>query len=198
MLPVPAGLDIYTPAPADNRPSAQKIELGRKLFSDRRLSADGSLACSSCHMPERAFSEPRPVAIGINGRRGTRNAPALINRAWGQSFFWDGRTKTLEEQVLRPIEDPNELGSTAISAANRVGRVSRTSARASQISPMRSRAMCDPSAQATRRSTAMSEATRRRLPRTSERGSLSFAEKACASAATSGLRSVTSSFTTQE
>ena len=55
------------------------------------------------------------------GRSGTRNAPALINRGYGASFFWDGRTTTLEEQVLRPIEDPKEMGSNAVAAAARVG-----------------------------------------------------------------------------
>jgi cytochrome c peroxidase len=100
--------------------TTRKIELGRRLFNDRRLSADGSLSCASCHQPERAFSQARAIAVGVEGRRGTRNAPALINRAWGRTFFWDGRTSTLEEQVLRPIDDPNELGSSASAAARRV------------------------------------------------------------------------------
>jgi cytochrome c peroxidase len=80
------------------------------LFHDRRLSRDETTACVSCHDPERAFSTSDPISPGIFGRRGQRNAPALINRGWGRSFFWDGRAATLEEQVLRPIEDPNELG----------------------------------------------------------------------------------------
>ena len=128
--PVPLGLDLYTPVPETNRLTPAKIHLGRQLFHDRRLSADGSLACASCHIPDRAFSQPRAIAIGIAGRRGSRNAPALINRAWGRSFFWDGRTTTLEEQVLRPIEDPNELGSSAIEAAARVGLSTRALAEA--------------------------------------------------------------------
>ena len=119
--PVPLGLDLYTPVPDTNRLTPAKIQLGRQLFHDRRLSGDGSLACASCHIPDRALSQPRAIATGIAGRRGSRNAPALINRAWGRSFFWDGRTTTLEEQVLKPIEDPNELGSSAPAAAARVG-----------------------------------------------------------------------------
>ncbi len=119
--PVPLGLDLYTPVPSGNALTADKVRLGRRLFHDTRLSDDGSLSCASCHDPERAFSQARPVAVGVHGREGTRNAPALINRAWGHSFFWDGRTASLEDQVLRPIEDPNELGSSAEDAARRVG-----------------------------------------------------------------------------
>ena len=119
--PVPRGLDLYMPMPDANRLTAEKVALGRRLFHDRRLSADGVLSCASCHDPDRAFSQARAIAVGVRGRRGTRNAPALINRAWGRSFFWDGRTTTLEAQVLRPIEDPNELGSSVDVAAARVG-----------------------------------------------------------------------------
>jgi cytochrome c peroxidase len=110
MLVVPLGLDLYMPVPDDNPMTAAKIALGRELFHDRRLSRDETTACVSCHDPERAFSTSDPISPGIFGRRGQRNAPALINRGWGRSFFWDGRAATLEEQVLRPIEDPNELG----------------------------------------------------------------------------------------
>ena len=119
--PVPLGLDLYTPVPAHNIPTAAKIRLGRKLFHDRRLSADSSIACATCHVPERGFSQSRAIAVGVHGRVGSRNAPALINRAWGDAFFWDGRVTSLERQVLRPIEDPNEMGSSAWEAARRVG-----------------------------------------------------------------------------
>jgi len=117
---IPLGLDLYLPVPEDNPLTAEKIELGRRLFNDRRLSRDGSIACSSCHDPERAFSDGRPVAIGVFGRQGRRNAPALINRGYGRSFFWDGRASTLEEQVLKPIQDPNEMDMRLAEAAARV------------------------------------------------------------------------------
>jgi cytochrome c peroxidase len=91
------------------------------LFFDRRLSRDATIACASCHRPERAFSDGRAIAIGIGGRTGRRNAPALINRGYGKLFFWDGREHSLEEQVIQPIEDPNEMGSSAEEAARRVG-----------------------------------------------------------------------------
>ena len=118
---IPLGLDLYVPVPEDNPITVENIELGRRLFNDRRLSRDGSIACSSCHDPNRAFAGSEPVAHGISGRRGRRNAPALINRAWGRSFSWDGRAATLEVQVVRPIEDPNEMDLSIELAAARVG-----------------------------------------------------------------------------
>ena len=98
---IPLGLDLYLPVPEENPLTAEKIELGRRLFFDRRLSRDGSLACFSCHDPDRAFSDGRPIAVGVSGRQGRRNAPALINRGYGRSF-WDGRVSSLEEQVPKP------------------------------------------------------------------------------------------------
>jgi cytochrome c peroxidase len=121
LLAIPLGLDLYLPAPEDNPLTPEKIELGRRLFFDRRLSRDGSISCSSCHDPERAFSDGRAIAVGVLGRQGRRNAPALINRGYGRSFFWDGRVATLEEQVLKPIQDPNEMDMTLLEAAAHVG-----------------------------------------------------------------------------
>src|SRR5688572_27721825 len=119
-IAIPLGLDLYLPVPEDNPLTAEITELGRQLFFDRRLSRDGSIACSSCHVPERAFSDGRTVPIGVFGRQGRRNAPALINRGYGRLFFWDGRVKTLEDQVLKPIQDPNEMDLTLPEAAARV------------------------------------------------------------------------------
>ena len=127
---IPLGLDLYVPVPEENPMTVENIELGRRLFNDRRLSRDGTIACSSCHDPNRAFAGSEPVAHGIFGRRGRRNVPALINRAWGRSFSWDGRVATLEVQVVRPIEDPNEMDLAIELAADRVGVSSRLLARA--------------------------------------------------------------------
>ena len=121
VLTIPLGLDLYMPVPDENRLSAQKIELGRRLFNDRRLSRDRSIACVSCHDPSRAFSDGRPFAIGIGRQVGRRSAPALINRGYGRAFFWDGRAGTLEEQVLQPIQDPKEMNMTLTEASARVG-----------------------------------------------------------------------------
>jgi cytochrome c peroxidase len=121
LISIPLGLDLYVPVPDDNPLTAEKVALGRRLFRDPRLSRDGAIACTTCHDPTRAFTDRRSVAVGIAGRQGRRNVPALVNRAWGRLFFWDGRVRTLEEQVLRPIEDPNEMDLPARDAAARVG-----------------------------------------------------------------------------
>jgi len=89
-----------------------RIALGRKLFFDKHLSSDETLSCASCHDPKLSFSDGGKVARGINGQEGTRNAPAIINRGYGRTFFWDGRVKSLEQQVLEPILNPKELGMT--------------------------------------------------------------------------------------
>jgi cytochrome c peroxidase len=129
-LVIPFGLDLYVPVPEENPITDENIELGRRLFNDRRLSNDQTVACSSCHDASRAFAGRETRARGVFGREGRRNAPALINRAWGKSFSWDGRAATLEEQVLRPIEDPKEMDLSIDRAAARVGRSPTTIARA--------------------------------------------------------------------
>ena len=121
VIAIPLGLDLYMPVPEGNPLSVENVELGRRLFRDRRLSRDRSIACLSCHDPDRAFSDGRPVAIGINRQVGRRSTPALINRGYGRVFFWDGRAATLEEQVLQPIQDPKEMNMTLAEASTRVG-----------------------------------------------------------------------------
>ena len=118
---IPLGLDLYMPVPEINPLTVQKIALGRQLFFDPRLSRDQSISCSSCHRPDRAFSDSRAVAVGVLGRAGRRNAPALVNRGYGRLFFWDGRSSSLEEQVVKPISDPNEMDLPIEDAARRVG-----------------------------------------------------------------------------
>ena len=121
LISIPLGLDLYVPVPEDNPLTAEKVALGRRLFQDPRLSRDGKIACTTCHDPARAFTDGLSLAVGISGRQGRRNVPTLVNRAWGRLFFWDGRVRTLEEQVLRPIEDPNEMDLPARDAAARIG-----------------------------------------------------------------------------
>ncbi len=106
---IPLGLDLYLPVPEDNPLRPERVALGRRLFFDPVLSRDRSLACAGCHDPERAFTDGRALCVGVSGRVGTRSVPTIVNRAWGRSFFWDGRISTLEEQVLQPIQDPKEL-----------------------------------------------------------------------------------------
>ncbi|HZF01537.1 MAG TPA: MbnP family protein [Methylomirabilota bacterium] len=95
--------------PRDNPLTGEGVALGSKLFFDRRLSADNSQSCASCHHPQEAFSERRRFSRGIDGDIGTRNAMPLENLAWKSSFFWDGRAATLREQVLQPIQNPIEM-----------------------------------------------------------------------------------------
>jgi cytochrome c peroxidase len=114
-------LDLYLPVPESNPLTPAKIALGRRLFFDKRLSRDGTLACASCHNPKFAFSDGRKVARGINGAEGTRNAAAILNRGYGKIFFWDGRAKSLEQQAMEPILNPKELGMTEGEVERRIG-----------------------------------------------------------------------------
>ena len=108
-LRVPLGLDAYMPAPENNAVTREKVELGRALFFWKGLSRDWSLSCGGCHVPANAFSDGKPQAVGVRGQVGDRRTPRLLNRAWGKSFFWDGRAATLEDQVLQPVLNPKEM-----------------------------------------------------------------------------------------
>jgi cytochrome c peroxidase len=103
--------------PPDNPQTADKIALGQKLFFDGRLSADGTVACSSCHDPARAFTDGRRVSIGIKGRIGQRNAPTILNALYNRTQFWDGRAESLEQQAAFPIVNPSEMGQPNLDAA---------------------------------------------------------------------------------
>jgi cytochrome c peroxidase len=98
--------------PPDNPYSAQKAYLGRLLYFDTRLSADGTVSCGTCHKPNLAFTDGVAVSTGIKGQKGTRNSPTVLNRAYSLAQFWDGRAMTLEEQVLGPMANPIEMGNT--------------------------------------------------------------------------------------
>ena len=117
----PLGLDLYMPIPETNPLTRRKVALGHRLFFDKRLSRDGTVACASCHDPKRAFSDGRTVARGVSGVNGTRNSPAIVNRGYGSVFFWDGRAKSLEQQVLEPILNQKELALTQPELERRTG-----------------------------------------------------------------------------
>lgn len=96
--------------PADNPLTVEGVELGRKLFYDKILSADGTMSCASCHLPEKSFTDGNAVSTGILGIAGRRSSMAVVNLAYNaKGFFWDGRAATLEEQALMPVEDHIEL-----------------------------------------------------------------------------------------
>lgn len=119
-LPVPLGLDAYVPAPASNPLTREKVDLGRRLFFFKGLSGDRTLSCSGCHLPERAFTDGKPGAVGISGQVSSRRTPSIVNRAWGRSFFWDGRAATLEDQALQPLLNGKEMGMRLDEIASRV------------------------------------------------------------------------------
>jgi len=103
--------------PPDNPQTPEKIALGEKLFFEGRLSADGTVACGTCHDPARAFTDGKPVSVGIEGRAGQRNAPTILNGLYNKTQFWDGRVTTLEEQAALPIVNPVEMGQPSLDAA---------------------------------------------------------------------------------
>ncbi|CAN7561173.1 MULTISPECIES: cytochrome-c peroxidase [unclassified Pseudomonas] len=86
----------------------EKIQLGKTLFFDKRLSADGSISCASCHNPERGFIDGLPRAQGIHRQLGTRNTPTLVNAAFAETQFWDGRRDSIESQATDPLFNPIE------------------------------------------------------------------------------------------
>lgn len=108
-LSLPSGV-LEPVIPEDNPLTKGKIDLGRKLFFDKRLSADDTVSCATCHDPEKGFADGVPIAVGIKDRKGTRNSPTVLNAAFFDTQFWDGRVITLEEQAKQPIINPNEMG----------------------------------------------------------------------------------------
>ena len=114
--------DMVVKAPASNPLTAEKVALGKRLFFDTRLSEDGWVSCASCHDPAHGFSDSRRLSVGMLGQRGKRHAPTLVGRGFGESEFWDGRAATLEEQVLQPILNPEEMGMTIETVLQRLNR----------------------------------------------------------------------------
>ena len=104
------GLEQDFFVPIDNPITPTKVLLGKRLFFDKRLSKDESISCAVCHDPARGFSNGKTVGEGIFGRQGTRNVPSIINRLFGRTQFWDGRSDTLESQAVGPLLNPNEMG----------------------------------------------------------------------------------------
>ncbi|MCE5313292.1 MAG: cytochrome-c peroxidase [Nitrospiraceae bacterium] len=106
-----AQLDFFrhVPTPAENPQTPEKIELGKKLFFDRRLSGDGTMSCATCHVPEQAFTDGLEISMSYPTTKNWRNTPTLLNVAFYKSFFFDGRAATLEEQALFPVMSAFEM-----------------------------------------------------------------------------------------
>jgi cytochrome c peroxidase len=116
---IPLGLGPR-PESKDNPLTEARVQLGRRLFFDPILSGDQTVACASCHLPDHGFASAEGRPRGIRGQVIARRAPSLFNRAFGKSFFWDGRAASLEEQALLPIADPAEMGSSVDDAVLRL------------------------------------------------------------------------------
>ena len=97
------------PQPKDNKLTPERVALGKLLYFDTRLSLSGKVSCATCHNPKRGWTDLLPVAKAVGAGRGTRNSPTILNSAYQSSQFWDGRARTLEEQVLEPIEADVEM-----------------------------------------------------------------------------------------
>jgi cytochrome c peroxidase len=96
--------------PADNPLTRAKVSLGEMLYFDKRLSADGTVSCASCHDPANAFTDHSALVVGVGNKSGTRNAPTILNAMFTEQLFWDGRAGSLEEQAKQPIFNPFEMG----------------------------------------------------------------------------------------
>lgn len=106
---IPLGLPPLK-TPEDNPMTPEKVELGKMLYFDKRVSKDGTVSCATCHDPKMAWAENEPTSTGIDKQVGGRNAPTVINAAYATRQFWDGRAATLEEQATGPVENPIEMG----------------------------------------------------------------------------------------
>ena len=112
---LPEGLDAGAAnifIPENNPMTRAKIELGRQLYFDPRLSVDGTISCASCHDPDQGFAAQTQFGIGVEGQEGGRNSPVAYNRILSTEQFWDGRAATLEDQAIGPIANPIEMGNT--------------------------------------------------------------------------------------
>ena len=112
---LPLGLSVgekQLHIPEDNPMTRAKIELGRQLYFDRRLSVNNTVSCADCHHPDDSYGRGTRFGVGINGQMGGRNSPVSFNRILSKAQFWDGRAGSLEEQAIGPIANPIEMGNT--------------------------------------------------------------------------------------
>ena len=122
-LGIPQDLWAYF-IPQDNPMTAAKVDLGKKLFFEPRLSADGAVSCATCHDPKRAFTDGKRIAEGIAGRTGIRNSPTLLNAMFNAGQFWDGRAGSLEEQAKMPLINSIEMGNRSLGeVADRIASI---------------------------------------------------------------------------
>jgi cytochrome c peroxidase len=116
-------LPTSVPIPPTNLNYKAKVELGKQLYFDGRLSKNGAISCAFCHNPGTGFADPRQTSIGIGGGVGGRQAPTVLNTAFNPVQFWDGRAGSLEEQAIGPIHNPIEMGETHENVVAKLGRI---------------------------------------------------------------------------
>ncbi len=123
---LPPGLDaasanIYIP---ENNPMTRaKIELGRQLYFDKRLSSDNTVSCATCHDPAQGWGAEVRFGVGVRGQLGGRNSPVSFNRILSKAQFWDGRAATLEDQAVGPIANAIEMGNTHEASVKTIGEI---------------------------------------------------------------------------
>lgn len=100
-----------------------KIELGRQLYFDTRLSSDNTVSCASCHHPQEGFSRHTATGIGVRSQKGGRNSPVSFNRILSDAQFWDGRADSLEAQAVGPIQNPIEMAHTHEAAVTTLKKI---------------------------------------------------------------------------
>jgi cytochrome c peroxidase len=122
VIPAPLGLPPV-PVPKDNPITRETVFLGRKLFFDKLFSRDNTVSCASCHDPRHGFADPRPVSEGVSGLKGSRNAPTVLNAAYNEILFWDGRAPTLEAQAAGPVDNPVELAHSLVGVERKLAAI---------------------------------------------------------------------------
>jgi cytochrome c peroxidase len=118
-IKVPLGLPPV-PVPADNPPTVETIALGRRLYYDPSLSVDNTVSCATCHSPSMGFTDDKAVSNGVQNKTGTRSAPTVINSAYYDLQFWDGRAPSLEKQAEGPMANPVEMAHTLTGVVDRL------------------------------------------------------------------------------
>lgn len=115
--------------------SAAEIQLGRSLFFEARLSSNDKVSCATCHRPDRGFADGLRFSVGVSGTPLKRHTPHLYNLAWSRTFFWDGRTSSLEDQAVMPIRHPDEMGMAGDTAAEKLRGIATYAATFSEVYP---------------------------------------------------------------
>jgi len=122
-LPDIGPLPAYVPVPPTNLNYVGKVDLGRQLYFDTRLSKNNSISCAFCHNPGTGFADPRQFSIGAFGTAGGRQAPTIYNSAFSPFQFWDGRALSLEEQAIGPIHNPVEMAETHEAVVPKIAKI---------------------------------------------------------------------------